>query len=455
VEQEEKELGRALLKHAGIERWRSSLIHMLSDHGHQSNDPFNSTSDLTLERMEALEERLLATLSFSELSEREERVSNALRNTFEWIYRDPEPGVDSWASFATWLERGDGIYWIGGKAGSGKSTLMKFLQRDRRTTKFLEVWSKGLPLTTSGFFFWNSGTEIQMSQEGLLRSLLYNVVKKSMHFIPCLFPERWEIMSLGQDPPSWTVTECIRSLRRLTTPHFARHRIFFLIDGLDEFSGDRKELISLLKELEQARHIKICVASRPWPVFQDAFNKSPSLALQDLTRRDIEFYVNTNFDNHAGFNELKAYEPKLASDLCDEIVRKCSGVFLWVRLVVRSLLEGISNGDRISDLYQRLNGLPEELEDLFWKIMRSFDSFYKVHASQLFQICRAAKSITITRLSFADEENDRFWRDVKLNPLSDNEISMRIRAMKRRLDSRTKGLLEVGEISAAKIENNR
>lgn len=112
---------------------------MLSDHGHQSNNPFDSTSGLTLEPKEALQEGLLATLSFSEHSEREERVSNALRNSFEWIYRDPEAGVDLWASFATWLEGGDGIYWISSKAGSGKSTLMKFLQRDRRTTKFLGV----------------------------------------------------------------------------------------------------------------------------------------------------------------------------------------------------------------------------------------------------------------------------------------------------------------------------
>jgi hypothetical protein len=126
VEQEEKELGRALPKHAGIKCWRSSLIYMLSDHGNQSNNPFSSTLDLTFERMEALKKRLLATLSFLELSEREERVSNALQNTFERRYRDSEPGVSSWASFVTWLEQGDGIFWNGGKAGSGKSTLMKF-----------------------------------------------------------------------------------------------------------------------------------------------------------------------------------------------------------------------------------------------------------------------------------------------------------------------------------------
>lgn len=32
-----------------------------------------------------------------------------------------------WNDFVAWLEEGDGLYWIAGKAGSGKSTLMKYI----------------------------------------------------------------------------------------------------------------------------------------------------------------------------------------------------------------------------------------------------------------------------------------------------------------------------------------
>lgn len=37
-------------------------------------------------------------------------------------------------SIAEWLESGSGVYWISGKAGSGKSTLMKHLFWDLEET---------------------------------------------------------------------------------------------------------------------------------------------------------------------------------------------------------------------------------------------------------------------------------------------------------------------------------
>jgi hypothetical protein len=400
--------------------------------------------------LESIQDRLLSTLRFPEIGDRQESIPDALKNTFEWIYHDPAPDAKPWANFTKWLELGDGIYWITGKPGSGKSTLMKFLHIDRRTTEFLQTWSKDSQLTTAGFFFWNSGSEMQMSQGGLLRSLLYDIAKGSPDLIPKLFPESWEIFgSEGKDSRPPTLEGCKRSLRRLTDPAFAGRMFFFFIDGLDEFAGDLGSLISLLKDITRSPNVKICVASRPWVVFQSAFNRNPSLMLQDLTRPDIELYVKTKFDHHMDFRELKEYNPQLAGKLYTEIALRSSGVFLWVRLVVQSLLSGISNGDRVSDLYRRLDELPEDLESLFRKMLHSMEPLYRAHASQLFQIHRAAASITILRLSFADEEDDRFWQDDEAKPLSDNDINIKVKSMKRRLDSITKGLLEVARYSCA------
>ncbi|KAK4221813.1 hypothetical protein QBC38DRAFT_112790 [Podospora fimiseda] len=38
-------------------------------------------------------------------------------------------------------------------------------------------------------------------------------------------------------------------------------------------------------------NIKLCISSRPEPVFQKAFGHHPSLGLQDLTQADIEAVV--------------------------------------------------------------------------------------------------------------------------------------------------------------------
>lgn len=41
---------------------------------------------------------------------------------------------------AQWLESGSGVYWVCGKAGSGKSTLMKHIFFHRDVPKLLQRW---------------------------------------------------------------------------------------------------------------------------------------------------------------------------------------------------------------------------------------------------------------------------------------------------------------------------
>jgi len=392
-------------------------------------------------------QRFLAKLSFSEKDDRELNIVQAMKDTFDWIYRDPQPMSMPWTNFSEWLGQGTGIYWITGKAGSGKSTLMKFLNADPRTKEFLEEWCVGVPLYTAGFFFWNSGTEAQASYDSLLRSLLFGILSTNTSLIPQLFPDRWSVLSLFEtDPEPWRATELLRAFRKLASPEYQTFRFFFFVDGLDEFSGDHGEIIAMLQEVAKCPHIKICVSSRPWVVFQDAFDTNPSLILQDLTRADIEHYIRTMFYGHSRFVQLEIRDPERAQQICKDVATKSSGVFLWVRLVVQSLLSGISNGDRISDLDARLDALPQDLEKLFHKMLMSIEApdcpTYIEHTSQLFQIFRTADKIDIFKLSLADEHDERVLFEDSCN-LTPEEMSWRIQDMTRRLNSRTKGLLEV------------
>lgn len=187
----------------------------------------------------------------------------------------------------------------------------------------------------------------------------------------------------------------------------------------------------------------MCVSSRPWVVFEDAFKHKPSLMLEHLTHTDIKLFVESKFRGNACFAELEMLEPQFASELLNAIVQKAAGVFLWVHLVVGSLLAGLVNGDRISDLQRRLDFLPPDLEDLYEKMMNSLDAFYFEHASQYFQIVRAALGPpTLLCLSFADEEPDYVHR-CKVQALGTDERRLRMDLTRRRLNSRCKGLLEV------------
>ncbi len=387
--------------------------------------------------------RLLASLKFHEMTSRHDRIPRAARNTFEWIYRAPR-GDEPWSSFVDWLRGDDGLYWITGKPGSGKSTLMKFLDDDVRTGENVRQWSRHHPLICASFYFWNSGTEIQMSNEGLARSLLHSMCQTSPELIPDIFPDRWEALHLfGATHKRWTMAELLCALRMIATPTFSNRRFFFLIDGLDEFEGDKGELVDLLKAMGACKHVKICVSSRPWIEFQEAFALRPSLRVEDLTLSDIQVYVESSFNASPRFSEIRQRDPASAYELFTAIAERSSGVFLWVHLVVKSLLQGIRNGDKFTQLRERLAELPSDLKNLFQNILDRTEPRYQPDASRLFRIHHEHGSISLLRFAFADEDGEFLRRDDQHVPLSMDEFLFRCTQMKNRIDSRTKGLLEV------------
>lgn len=143
----------------------------------------------------AIVEEVVESLRYDTINERYEAVAEAHRKTLEWIFEpvdeEDDPGQVHWSSFVKWLREGDGIYWINGKAGSGKSTLMKYIYENPRTQEHLQVWAGNTPFHTSMFFFWWRGTKLQKSQGGLLRSLLYDVLHKIPELVPYVLPSQW------------------------------------------------------------------------------------------------------------------------------------------------------------------------------------------------------------------------------------------------------------------------
>lgn len=72
------------------------------------------------------------------MEDRQNSISNPHERTFESVYDLPDLGI-LWADLGAWLESSVGIYWASGKAGSGQSTLMKFVYRRVRTHDLLSI----------------------------------------------------------------------------------------------------------------------------------------------------------------------------------------------------------------------------------------------------------------------------------------------------------------------------
>lgn len=127
----------------------------------------------------------LKSLHFKQIKARQFEVKRAHINTFEWIFEK-----EGKLQFLQWLRFPNDIFWVGGKAGSGKSTLMKFICGHHRTRALLEEWAGQQSIIIASHFFWSAGTSMQKSQEGLLRTLLFQILVHSPVLIPIICPNR-------------------------------------------------------------------------------------------------------------------------------------------------------------------------------------------------------------------------------------------------------------------------
>jgi hypothetical protein len=413
--------------------------------------------DLVIRRR--AEERIIASLRIPAVSEHCTRIALAHATTFQWTFRDPTSEDRSLSEFARWLKSGDGVYWVNGKAGSGKSTFMRYIYKHHETKELLRDWCGELPLTIASFFFFSGGTRDQKSQVGLLRSLLYQLLSEHRSLIPIVLPFQWEDEYIVPVNPKqelfWDRDILRRAFDIVRTQN--QIRICLLIDGLDEYEGEKDgtydDIVSFFIGLADCANIKICVSSRPWPVFEYALRSAPGLTLQDLTHGDIFRYVNEKLNGHERMNDLQRINPENTKKLTEEIVTKASGVFLWVSLIVRSLLNGFTNRDRICDLQKRLQALPSDLESFYKHILLNhIQPLYHEQSSQLFQIVQAANReiygfgthpLPLLILAFAEEGDDELVLNTSDSLLSEEGIAYRCDEMTARLKSRCGGLIEV------------
>jgi hypothetical protein len=120
-------------------------------------------------------------------------------------------------------------------------------------------------------------------------------------------------------------------------------KLIFFIDKLDEYEGKLSDIINLVDNLNKNHgpYLKICLVSRPWIEFEDAaFGKDDpwKLDLHTLTENDTMQYVNDLLGKIKLYLDLMKHDYR-CPDLVLAIVNATRGIFLWVKLVVSSLLK--------------------------------------------------------------------------------------------------------------------
>ncbi|RYN71864.1 hypothetical protein AA0117_g8992 [Alternaria alternata] len=357
------------------------------------------------ERSRSRESEILRWLDFRQVFWRYESITKAYGQTYEWIHKSTTKHKN-WSNFSLHLlEDRSEPYFINGKAGSGKSTLMKFIFDSPETDTALEEWAGASELVKLQFFFWDLGTALQKSQVGMLRALLHAVLDQHPELVPAVFPRlyrSWKASDADIEPQYIEMKEAFEML--IEKSRFLRLAVF--IDGIDEFEGNHRDMALLLRSLASP-NVKLIVSSRPLNACLDAFAGCPTLRLQELTRADMKTFVQGELSSKPSMACLMQRYPIRAPQLTIELLDKAEGVFLWVKLVVRLLADGLEDGDNLEELHARLMLLPSDLRDLYKNMFGKMRIGYQKQAAVIFRLldqwrrCIRSQSLPGLVLSYA------------------------------------------------------
>jgi hypothetical protein len=299
--------------------------------------------------------RLMEALSFDGMDDRLMSVARAYAETCSWIFNRPE--------YLRWRDPDQrkshrGVLWIKGKAGTGKSTLMSCLY-DRHCQQVRDE------ITVFFFFNARSPDKLVKSTEGMYRCILYQIVKH----LPQL-EERLSHLHLPRsEEGAWPIELLENAFRSVILGLSAEEKITCFVDALDECKiEDVRRAIDRFEDLAETIttkniHFRICFSSRYYPQITMRHHEELKLDVQQEHMQDISRYIDQKLTIPGG--------SKL--ELSSRIYHRCSGIVLWVVLVVKQLREKNDNGSIRTQLLATLDAIPEEIEELFAKIVAEPD----------------------------------------------------------------------------------
>ncbi|KAK6496960.1 hypothetical protein TWF481_001940 [Arthrobotrys musiformis] len=299
---------------------------------------------------EKLQAELLRSLEFRGIDSRRNNIDKPIQDTCDWIF---ESHV-----FKKWQQRQalqecNGVLWIKGKPGAGKSTLMKHVLMKRD-----QLFPDNL---IGSYFFSARGTgELERSFLGMLRSWIYRILRQDSQLCWDLIiriSREQRIDDLGGR--EWEKHELKEALWDIISE--ARRPVVLLVDALDEcHEAEVRAVVAYLEELSSAAvksgyNLNICVSSRHYPSITMRKNLELVVESHSSHSRDISIYVE---------EKLRPNVQQIKDGLC----ARAQGIFMWVVLVVEILNRAFDEGDMIA-VEQKLKEIPNDLEKVFSSLL--------------------------------------------------------------------------------------
>jgi hypothetical protein len=281
-----------------------------------------------------------------------------------------------------WIQSDEGLFWVNGKPGAGKSTLMKYIH-DIHDIKRMVASAKSERVVLISFFFHELGIGSEKTFAGLLHALLLQLLthipELYLRVLPRFHNLTMRSTYLSSNQSIWTEVELQAAFSDILKVTSVSAKILCLVDGLDECEDKNlrqaRDFLLLLaaSAISPGLRFKVLCASRPENAIELKFSSYSSLKIQDFTYWDVNTYVTQRLNelvcNLHPEDGAVNFSPNLISELVNDVVWKAEGVFIWARLVVAELIMAIEDGDNATELNRRLEQLPSELQELYARIL--------------------------------------------------------------------------------------
>jgi len=293
----------------------------------------------------------LNTLHFENI--RYSKISKEHKDSLEWLWAH--------AQYQAWSKSDDSrLLYVQGKPGSGKSTLTKYF-RDNFPSNSSET-------IVANYFYSDREGESQRSHYGMLRSILYDILKQRETFF-FHFQSEYRKCGFVDSKRTWSY-ESLRKVLLSIGVHPVPERLCLIIDAMDESddnSGNRRDVLQVLFDLCSKKNgciVKIFISSRPIGVLEHRNREFHNfIRLQDETRDDINNFARSFLGSDLNFTG------SLLQRATNYITRHAQGVFVWVRLVKEELQPYAETGCSEKEIFEVLKSLPTELEDFYARIL--------------------------------------------------------------------------------------
>lgn len=240
-------------------------------------------------------------------------------------------------------------------------------------------------LLISFFFDYRANHGIRNNFQGLRRSLLYQLLSCLNHLasevrthfgLGKVYSHEW----LGDDSTLASILDFV--LRKLSVP------VLLFLDGLDEYRGEKVELLYLVDDLVSAG-VRICLASRDETPFTIKFRELPSLRMDKVNHPGIisfaTAFLTRNLDT--SIQERK----NVIDSLAEGVATRSAGVFLWARFAVFAIIDAKGQGLNENALKAKLETVPLDLEKIYARMFESKSSEDRKRSGIALRLVTSAK----------------------------------------------------------------